>query len=215
MNEQIYELNSHIDFTLLDPRATCSDIERLCDIAYKNRYRAVCVNPVNVQHAKGYIAKNFSNEIKVVSVVSFPLGANSIEVKAEEMKQLIHDGVDEIEFVMNIGKIKSGELLFVKNEILKLKKLAKGKVLRCIVEVCYLDENDLIRICKLCSKHKISIVTSTGFGTHGIDDKTLSIILKETSGSVSIKATGGVRSREDAIKFLNLGASLIGTSRVL
>ena len=133
MNEQIYELNSRIDFTLLDPRATSTDIERLCDIAYKNKYRAVCVSPVNVALAKGYIVKNFFNELKVVSVVGFPLGFVATEIKVEELKCLIQDGADEVEFVLNIGKLKEGNFVFLKNEFLKLKKAAKKIKLKCII----------------------------------------------------------------------------------
>lgn len=215
MNEQLYELNSRIDFTLLDPRATFSDVERLCDIAYKNKYRAVCVNPANVLLAKGYIAKNFFNELKVVSVVGFPLGVSLTESKVDELKRVIQDGADEIEFVLNIGKLKEGNFSFIKSEFSKLKKASKGRSLRCFIETCYLDENEIIKISNLCSKQKIGIVTSTGFGTGGADEKSLSKILKEVAGTVDVKACGNIKTREESVKFLNLGASTVGTSRVL
>ena len=109
MQEKIYDLNSKIDFTLLDARATFSDLEKLCDIAYKNKYYSVCVNPCNVSYVKGYISKNLNSEVKVCAVVGFPLGANSIDLKIAETKQCIDDGADEIDFVVNIGRIKSGD----------------------------------------------------------------------------------------------------------
>lgn len=216
MNEQVYDLNSKIDFTLLDPRATASDLERLCDIAYKNKYYSVCVNSVNVSFVKGYIAKNFSNELKVVSVVGFPLGACVIDVKAEEMKQAIQDGADEIDFVINIGKVKESNFEYIKRELSKLRKVSKKIILKCIIEMCYLDENEIIKLCKLCAKYKIDFVqTSTGFGTSGVNEQAVSIIVREFSRNCFVKASGGIRTREQGVKYLNLGAVRIGTSRVL
>ena len=216
MQDQIYDLNSKIDFTLLDPRATTSDIEKLCDIAYKNKYYSVCVNPVHVAFAKGYIAKNFSNEIKVVSLVGFPLGANSIEIKAEELKRVIIDGADEVDFVINIGKVKEGDFEYIKKELSRLRKVAKKNILKCIFEICYLDENEIIKLCRLCAKYKIDYIkTSTGFGTSGSDEEIVSIMVREVAGKCLVKAAGGIRTREQAVRFLNLGANRIGTSRVL
>ena len=102
MEEQVYDLNSKIDFTLLDPRATFSDVEKLCDIAYKNQYYSVCLNPSNIAYAKGYILKNFSDKLKIVSVVGFPLGASSINIKCAEVKEVLDFGADEIDFVIKL-----------------------------------------------------------------------------------------------------------------
>ena len=213
---QIIDLNSMIDFTLLDPRATYFDIERLCDIAYKNQYYAVCVNPVNVAFARGYIVKNLLGSLKVVSVIGFPLGANSIEVKCFEVKEVIEQGADEIDFVVNIGKVKSGDFEYVNKEFSRIRKVAKGRVLKCIVESCYLDENEIIKLCKLCVKHKIDYVkTSTGFGIFGVEEDKLSVIIREVSGRCKVKVSGGIKTREQAIKYANMGVSRIGTSRVL
>lgn len=216
MQEKIYDLNSKIDFTLLDARATFSDLEKLCDIAYKNKYYSVCVNPCNVSYVKGYISKNFNSEVKVCAVVGFPLGANSIDLKIAETKQCIDDGADEIDFVVNIGRIKSGDFEYVKRELSVIRKVAKKKVLKCIIETCYLTDDEIVKISRLCAKCKIDYVkTSTGFGTAGADEKVLSIILNEIKGKCLVKASGGIRSREQAIKYLNIGADRIGTSRVL
>ena len=102
------DLNSKINFTLVDPRSTESDLEKLCDIAYKHSYGSVCVNSCNVSYVKGYIGKNFDNEIKVSSVIGFPLGAVSIDLKVQEIKEVLSNSADEIEVVMNIGKVKQG-----------------------------------------------------------------------------------------------------------
>lgn len=216
MQEQIYDLNSKIDFTLLDPRATFSDIERLCDVAYKNNYYSVCVNPDYVSYAKGYIKKNFDSNLKVVSVAAFPLGANVISVKCSEIKQAILDGADEVDFVINISKVKSGDFDYIKNELSKIRKISKGCIIKAILETCYLDLNEIVKVCKLCVKYKIDFVkTSTGFGTAGANDVVLKMMLDTVGSKCQVKASGGIRSKEQAIAYLNLGVSRIGTSRVL
>ena len=216
MNETGFNINSVIDFTLLDPRATEGDIEKLCDIAYKNQYYGVCVNSVNVSYAKSYILKNLSNSLKLISVVGFPLGASSIDVKCFEMKNAINDGADEIDFVINIGKIKSGDFEYIKNELKTIRKISKKVVLKCIFEICYLDENEIIKLSRLCVKYGIDFIkTSTGFGVTGANESMVQLIVKEVSGKCKVKASGGIKSREDAIKFINLGVDRIGTSRLL
>lgn len=209
-------LNEIIDFTLLDPRATYSDIEKLCDIAYKNKYYSVCVNPCNVAYAKGYILKHFEGSLRVVSVVGFPLGASSSEVKIAEAKQVLYDGADEIDVVINIGRAKDQDFDYVKKELTKIRKLAKKQIVKAIIETCYFDENEIIKLCKVCVKSGVDYVkTSTGFGTSGADEKTVSLILKTVSGKCYVKASGGIRTREDAMKFYNLGVSRIGTSSII
>ena len=208
--------NKYIDFTLLDPRATIFDLEKLCNIAYKNQYYSVCVNPTAVSFVKGYILKNLSNEIKVCSVVGFPLGASVIDVKCVEAKQAINDGADEIDFVINIAKLKENDLGYLKSELSQMRKITKNHILKCIIETAYLTENEIIKICKLCAKCKIDYVkTSTGFATSGAKINDVKIMINAVEGKCQIKASGGIRSRESAIEFLNSGVSRIGTSRVL
>ena len=215
MNE-IIDLNKMIDFTLLDARATISDIEKLCNIAYKNGYYSVCVNPCFVSYAKSYISQNLNDSLKVVCVVGFPLGANKTSTKLFEVKEAINDGVDEIDVVINISMAKNGSLDYVKNELTKIKKTAKKIPVKAIIETCYFDENEIIKLCKICVKSKIDFIkTSTGFGTAGADVKTVDLINKEVAGKCLIKASGGIRSREQAIELVNYGAKRIGTSRIL
>lgn len=216
MNEKIYNLNNYIDFTLLDARATSFDLEKLCNIAYKNKYYSVCVNPSRVSFVKGYIVKKLSNDLKIVSVVGFPLGSNTIEIKCAEAKQSILDGADEIDFVVNIGKVKEGDFEYIKNELSRIRKVTKNYTLKCIIETVYLTKDEIVKMCKLCVKCKMDFVkTSTGFGTGGANKDEVKLMIDTVNGECLIKASGGIRTRESAIEFLNMGVKRIGTSRVL
>lgn len=215
-DNQIVSLESKIDFTLLDARATESDLEKLCDIAYKHSYYSVCVNPCNVSFVKGYINKNLGGIIKVVAVVGFPLGASTTNTKLSEIKELINNGVDEIDFVVNIGKVKQGKFDYVKGEMKKIRALAKKKTVKAIIETCYLDKNEIVKLSKICMQTKIDFVkTSTGFGTSGANLEDVKLIYDTVKGYCLVKASGGIRSREQAIDFINAGASRIGTSYIL
>lgn len=211
-----FDVNSKIDFTLLDARATYADLEKLCDVAYKNRYYSVCVNPCNVSYVSGYISKNFFNEMRVVAVVGFPLGASSTSIKVLEAKQVLQDGADEIDVVINIGRAKNGDFEYVKNELVKIKKIAKKNIVKAIIETCYFDENEIVKLCKICVAAKVDFVkTSTGFGIGGASVSNVSLMKKTLAGKCMIKASGGIRSREQVVEFLNLGADRIGTSRIV
>jgi len=215
-NLDVVSVENKVDFTLLDPRATEADLEKLCDIAYKRSYYSVCVNPVNVSYVRGYINKNFDGELKVVSVVGFPLGANSTEVKVLEAKEVIQNGADEIDFVINIGKVKQGKFEYIKNELKRLRKACKGKVLKVIIETCYLTKNEIVKVSKICAQTKIDFVkTSTGFGTAGANIEDVKLIFETVKGACNVKASGGIGSREKAVEFLNAGASRIGTSHII
>ena len=214
--KEMVELENKIDFTLLDSRATENDLEKLCDIAYKRSYYSVCVNPCNVSYVKGYIDKHFNGEIKVVSVVGFPLGANSTEIKVQEVKEVLDKGADEIDFVVNVGMIKQGKFDYLKNEFKKIRRAAKKKVVKAIIETCYLDKNEIVKISKLCAVTKIDYVkTSTGFGTGGATLEDVKLIFDSVKGCCKIKASGGIRTRDLAIDFVNAGASRIGTSHII
>ena len=205
-----------VDFTLLDPRAIEVDFEKMCNIAYKNNYYAVCVNPANVKFVSGYNAKTFKNSLKVVSVVGFPLGANSTEIKIAEAKEAIASGADEIDVVINIGKAKAGDFVYVKREIEKIRKIAKKKILKVIIETCYFDENDIVKLCKICIACKVDYIkTSTGFGVAGASENVVSLIKKVVGSKCKIKASGGIKNREFAIQLVNLGADRIGTSSII
>ncbi len=215
-NKNVINLNSLIDFTLLDPRATESDLEKLCDIAYKNAYYGVCVNPCNISYVRGYVDKHLNGELKIIGVVGFPLGSNSTDVKIQEAKEVLQNGADEIDVVINVGKLKQGKFEYLKNELKKMRKTSKGKVLKIIIETCYLNENEIIKISKLCIQTKVDYIkTSTGFGIDGARLKDVRLIHETVKGFCKIKASGGIRTREDALKFIETGAGRIGTSHII
>lgn len=215
-NAQAIDVNARVDFTLLDPRATNADLEKLCDIAYKNGYYSVCVNSANVKYVSAYIKKHFFDNIKIVSVVGFPLGANTTSVKVFEAKEAIDNGVAEIDVVLNIGKAKSGDYAYVKSEIEKIRKVSKRKILKVIIETCYFDENEIIKLAKICLACKVDYIkTSTGFGTDGARKEIVSLLKKVVGAKCKIKASGGVKTREQAIEFINIGCDRIGTSSII
>ncbi len=210
------KINSTVDFTLLDARATIFDIEKLCDVAYKNEYYSVCVNPCNVAYAKGYILKNLNGALKVASVVGFPLGANSTNIKCAEVKECLSDGADEIDVVINIGKAKEGKFDYVKNELKRIKKIAKNHIVKAIIETCYFDKNEIVKLSKICMQAKVDFVkTSTGFGTAGATAENVKLIYETVKGVCRVKASGGIRGREQAVLMINAGADRIGTSHVI
>lgn len=213
---QAINVNSIVELTLLDPRATVVDIEKLCDIAYKNQYYAVCVNPCNVQFANGYILKNFEGAVKVVAVVGFPLGANESNIKIQEAKQVFGEGADEVDVVINIGRAKSLDYDYVKQELRIIKKIAKKRIVKAILDVCYFDENEIIKLTKLCVSAGVDYIqTSTGFGFKGVSEDIIKIILSEAKGRCGVKLAGGINTREQAIYFANLGCGRIGTGAVI
>lgn len=209
----ISSVQSVVDFTLLDPRATEKDLADCVNIAIKNKYYAVCVNPSNVEFVKRYIAQKAVDNLSVVSVVGFPLGANSLQVKITETKQAIADGADEIDVVINIGKFKDGDLDYVKNELSRIVRICRGKVVKAIIETCYLDKDEIIKLCKICMKAKVDYIkTSTGFGTGGATPEIISCIASTCAGKCKIKASGGIRTAKQAEDLIRAGASRIGTS---
>ncbi len=215
-NEMAINVSGRVDFTLLDPRATDLDLEKMCDIAYKNEYCSVCVNPANVKFVSGYVSKHLANKLKVVSVVGFPLGASSVQAKIAEAKEVIENGADEIDVVINIGKAKMGDFGYVKNELEKIRKIAKRKTMKVIIETCYFDDNDIVKLAKVCMAAKVDFVkTSTGFGTSGANINIVSLLKKVLGGKCKIKASGGIKTREQAIEFINHGADRIGTSSII
>ena len=148
--EEIKSVQSVVDFTLLDPRATEKDLADLCNIAIKNKYYGVCVNGYNVEFVKRYIAKKTVDNLNIIAVVGFPLGASTLPVKIAETKQVINDGADEIDVVINIGAAKQGDWDYVKNELSRIVRISRGRVVKAIIETCYFDKEEIIKLCKVC-----------------------------------------------------------------
>lgn len=207
------ELNKFIDHTLLKPCARRGEIEKLCKEAVKYGFASVCVNPCNVRYA----AKLLKNSlVKVCSVAGFPLGAVSSKIKLLEVKQAIADGAEEIDMVINVGKLIDGDLSYVKNEISQINRVCrkKGVLLKVIVETCFLSEENIASVCALIEKAGAAYIkTSTGFGTRGACFEDIKIFKKYLRRGTKIKASGGIKTREDAEEYIRLGCSRLGTSR--
>ncbi len=204
------QIQDYIDHTILKPTATISDIEKLCKEAIDHKFYAVCVNGCYTKLAKKQL---LDSKVKLAVVIGFPLGAMSTESKVFEAQDCIANGADEIDMVINVGWLKSGKFNLVQQEISSIKKAIGEKVLKVIIETCYLSKEEKIKACELALEAGADFVkTSTGFGTGGatLDDVKL---MKEVVGSkAKIKASGGIKDKATALKYIALGVSRIGTS---
>lgn len=204
------ELSHYIDHTFLTPTATQADIEKLCTEAQQYHFYAVCVNSCYVSLAS---EKLKGSKVKIASVVGFPLGAANLKAKVAEAKQAIMDGADEIDMVLNIGFLKDGKQKEVQNEIAEVKKTIGNKILKVILETCYLSNEEIKTACQLSKTAGADFVkTSTGFGTAGATEAAVKIMIAEVGDSLQIKASGGIRDTETAKKYIALGVARIGTS---
>ena len=210
---EITSVQSVGDYTLLDPRATEKDLADLCNIAIKNKYFGVCVNGCNVEFVKRYIAQKAVDNVSVIAVVGFPLGANTLQVKLAEAKQAINDGADELDVVINIGAAKQGAWDYVKNELSRIVRVSRGRVVKAIIETCYFDKDEITKLCKVCLKAKVDYIkTSTGYGTGGATPEVITCIANATLNKCKIKASGGIRTAKQAEDLIRAGASRVGTS---
>ena len=204
------ELNRYVDHTLLKTTATKEEIKKLCDEAKEYKFYSVCVNGANTAFAYDKVK---GTDVKVATVVGFPLGAMSMESKIFEAKNAIENGASEIDMVINVGALKSKDYEFVEKEIAGVKEAIGKNILKVIIETCYLTDSEKVKACELAVSAKADFVkTSTGFGTGGatFDDVKL---MKEAVGSkAKVKASGGIRDLKTARKYIELGAERLGTS---
>ncbi|GIJ95779.1 deoxyribose-phosphate aldolase [Capnocytophaga stomatis] len=204
------KLNKYIDHTLLKANATVSEIETLCKEAITHDFFSVCVNSGYVSYAKEFLK---GTNVNVCSVVGFPLGAMSTRSKVFETEQAIADGADEIDMVINVGWLQSGEVDKVREEIALIKKACGNKVLKVILETCYLTDDEKRLACKLSVEAGADFVkTSTGFGTGGATLSDVQLMKEAVDGKAKIKASGGVRDFKTAMQYVDLGVQRIGTS---
>lgn len=204
------ELNKYIDHTLLKAFATEEDIRKLCNEAIEYDFASVCVNPCHVKFASQLLGLS---DVKVCTVIGFPLGANSSDVKAFEAKKAIEDGAEEVDMVINVGKAKQGDWDFVRDDIRKVREAAKDKLLKVIVETCYLTDEEIFKACIMAKEAEANFVkTSTGFGTGGATAEHVKLMRDAVGEQMGVKASGGVRTKEDAMKMIDAGATRIGTS---
>ncbi|USG99601.1 deoxyribose-phosphate aldolase [Thermococcus argininiproducens] len=202
----------YIDHTNLKSYATKEDIIKLCEEAKKYGFYAVCVNPYRVKLAKEHLK---GTDIKVASVIGFPLGATPTEVKVFEAKKALENGADELDMVINIGALKDKDYEYVKKDIEDVVKVAheNGAIVKVIIETCYLTEEEKEIACKLAVEAGADFVkTSTGFGTGGATIEDVKLMRKIVGEKVGVKAAGGIRTYKQAIEMIRAGANRIGTS---
>ncbi|MGB1269699.1 MAG: deoxyribose-phosphate aldolase [Flavobacteriaceae bacterium] len=204
------KLNNYIDHTLLKPTATKLDIIKLCEEAEKYQFYSVCVNGCYVKLA----AKQLKNsKVNVCAVVGFPLGAMNTKAKVFEAIQALKDGADEIDMVINIGALKSASFKKVKNDIRKIKKIMPNKVLKVILETCFLTDEEVCIASKLALKAGADFIkTSTGFGSSGATAHHVKLMKSVVNDGIKIKASGGIKDAKTAETYIKLGASRLGTS---
>lgn len=204
------ELNKYIDHTLLKATAGKEEIKKLCEEAKQYNFYSVCVNSSNILECK----ENLKNsDVKIAAVVGFPLGAMSKEAKVSEAKDAISKGASEIDMVINVAKLKDKEYEYVESEIREIKEAIGENVLKVIIETCYLTEDEKIRACELSLNAKADFVkTSTGFGDGGATFEDVSLMKNVVGNNAKVKASGGVRDKETALKYIELGAERLGTS---
>ena len=208
----IKEILSCVDHTLLNVNATWDEISLICDDGMKYGCASVCIPPSYVKRAKEYIG----DKIAVCTVIGFPNGYNTTAVKCFEAESAVNDGADEIDMVINIGFVKDGRFDEVLSEINAVKSACKGRLLKVIIETCLLTEDEKIKMCEVVSASDADYIkTSTGFSTGGATKDDVILFAKHCREALKIKAAGGISSVEDAEAFMDLGASRLGTSRIV
>lgn len=204
------KLNKYIDHTLLKQDATKDLFTKLCQEAKDYDFKTVCVNPSWISYCKECLK---GSDVQVCTVIGFPLGASTTEVKAFEAKDAVLKGADEVDMVLNIGALKDRDYETVVNDIKAVKEAIQDKVLKVIIETCLLSEEEKILACKAVSEAKAEFIkTSTGFSKAGATVEDVALLKQHVAQGVLVKAAGGVRCYEDLIKMIDAGASRIGTS---
>ena len=203
-------LNKYIDHTILKATASSADVQKLCEEAIEHEFYSVCVNGCYVADAKHLLQ---GTDVKVAAVVGFPLGAMTTASKVFEAKEAIENGASEIDMVINVAKLKDGEFDYVENEIRLIKEAIGDNVLKVIIETCYLTDEEKVKACELSLVAKADFVkTSTGFGTGGATYEDVKLMKSVVGDNAKVKASGGVRDKETAQKYVDLGAERLGTS---
>lgn len=206
------EILSHVDHTLLKAFATWEDIQKLCEEAMEYHTASVCVPPSYIKR----IHDTYGEKINICTVVGFPLGYSTTKAKVAETVQAIEDGASEVDMVINIADVKNGDFDKVTEDIRSLKQAAGDKILKVIIETCYLTEEEKIAMCKAVTEAGADYIkTSTGFGTGGATMEDILLFKKFIGPHVKMKAAGGVKSVEDMEAFLEAGCDRIGTSSAI
>lgn len=208
----IKDILSKVDHTLLNPKATWEEIKIICDDGMKYGTASVCIPPSFVKRAKEYVG----NRLKICTVIGFPNGYNTTEVKAFETENALKNGADEIDMVINLGDLMDKNYEKILSEITNIKSVCGEKILKVIIETCQLNEEQKIKMCEIVTKSGADFIkTSTGFSSGGATFEDIELFSKYVGENVKIKAAGGISSIADAEKFVSLGADRLGTSRIV
>ena len=203
-------LAAYFDHTNLKADTGEKDIKKLCEEAIENRFYSVCVNPVWVKNCAKWTK---GSDVKVCTVIGFPLGANKTAIKQSEIKRAISDGAHEVDLVINIGKLRDGKIRYVRDELTKARKTAGNAVLKVIIETCYLNETEKEAAIKLCVETGCDFVkTSTGFGSGGATVDDIRLMRKIGGNKIKIKASGGIKTLQSVLGLIEAGADRIGSS---
>lgn len=206
---EVKEIMKHVDHTLLKPYASWEEIRSLCREAIEYQAASVCVPPCYVRR----ISEAFGDQLRICTVIGFPLGYGCTEAKREEAVQAIKDGAHEIDMVINLTDVKNGNFSKVKEEIEGIRSVTEGKILKVIIETCYLTKEEKEALCRIVTEAGADYIkTSTGFGTAGAAMEDIQLMKEQTGPEVRIKAAGGIRTKEDMEAFLQAGCDRIGTS---
>lgn len=208
----IKDILSKCDHTILSQTATWEDVKAICDDGIKYQTASVCIPPYYVKKAKEYVGDN----LKICTVIGFPNGYNTTEVKCFETEKAIQDGAYEIDMVINIGELRAKNYDFVLEDIKAVKKACGNTLLKVIIETCLLTEEEKVKMCEIVTESGAEYIkTSTGFSFAGATKEDVMLFEKNVGNNVKIKAAGGISSITDAEDFINLGASRLGTSRIV
>ncbi|MDD6038199.1 MAG: deoxyribose-phosphate aldolase [bacterium] len=209
---EIKDILAVCDHTLLLQTSTWDEIKALCDDAMKYETASVCIPPCYVKQASEYM----QGKIKVCTVIGFPNGNHSTATKVFETRDAVANGADEIDMVINVGMLKAKEYDYVLDEIKQIKEACGGKLLKVIIETCLLTDEEKIKMCELVTESGAEYIkTSTGFSTAGATFEDIELFSKHIGAGVKMKAAGGISSIADAERFMELGASRLGTSRIV
>jgi len=205
------KMEKYIDHTLLKPESTDMDVQKVCLDAKKYNFKSVCINPGWVKYTADLLK---DSDVETCTVIGFPLGANTSKVKAFEAEQAVKEGATEVDMVINIGALKSDDYALVYDDIKAVVDAVKGKALvKVIIEACLLNDNEKVRACEAAKRAGADFVkTSTGFSTGGATLEDVKLMRKTVGPDMGVKASGGVRSIEDAKAMIEAGATRIGTS---
>lgn len=206
------ELLKRLDHTLLKQEAVWEQIRTLCDEGMEYQTASVCIPPCFVKRAKEYTG----HKLAVCTVIGFPNGYQTTAVKVAETRDAVENGADEIDMVINIGMVKEGNYEGVLEEIKAVREACEGKILKVIVETCLLTQEEKIQMCRIVSRSGADYIkTSTGFSTGGATFEDVALLRKHVDPQIHVKAAGGITSEADAVKFAELGADRLGTSRLI